>query len=307
MSDFIQDFWSHYVTIITLVSIAACLVLLCIVAWTRTPTTADNTTGHVWDEDLREMNNPMPRWWIGLFIITIVFGFAYLYFYPGLGSNAGQLKWSSTQTEYKDDIEQANRALGPIYAAFAAQPVEQLAADPKAMDIGQRLFLNNCAQCHGSDARGGKGFPNLTDGDWLYGGAPENIKKSITDGRIGVMPPQAEAVGTAEDVKNLANYVLSLSNSPHDSVRAQLGKSKFVVCAACHGQDGKGNQELGSPNLTDNIWLFGYGQDAIIQMVTGGKMAEMPAQKGRLTDEQIHVLTAYVWKFSNSGNPAAAK
>ena len=179
-------------------------------------------------------------------------------------------------------------------------PIEEVSRDPQAHAIGERLFMNNCSQCHGSDARGSKGFPNLTDKDWLHGGSPENITETITKGRMGVMPPMAAAVGTADDVKNVANYVLSLSNSPHDSVRAELGKSKFVVCAACHGTDGKGNQALGAPNLTDNIWLHGFGEAAIMAMVNNGKVNQMPAQEERLTEGQIRVLAAYVWGYSNN-------
>jgi cytochrome c oxidase cbb3-type subunit 3 len=167
------------------------------------------------------------------------------------------------------------------------------------MAIGERLFMNNCAQCHGSDARGSKGFPNLTDNDWLHGGTPDKIVETITKGRIGAMPVMAAAVGSPDDVKNVANYVLSLSGSPNDSVRAQLGKEKFVACAACHGVDGKGNQAIGAPNLTDNIWLHGYGEQAIMNMVNNGKTNVMPAQQGKLTDAQIHVLAAYVWGLSN--------
>ncbi len=190
------------------------------------------------------MNNPMPRWWMGLFVLTIVFGIGYLVVFPGLGSYRGTLAWS-TQGEYEKAVEKANAELAPVYAAYTAQPVEKLASDAGAMAVGERLFLNNCAQCHGSDARGSKGFPNLTDGDWLHGGTPEKIHETITLGRIGAMPPMAEAVGSAEDVKNLANYVLSLSDSPHDSVRAGLGKSKFTACAACHGIGGVGNPARG--------------------------------------------------------------
>ena len=163
--------------------------------------------------------------------------------------------------------------------------------------------MNNCSQCHGSDARGGKGFPNLTDADWLHGGAPEKIKETLALGRIGNMPPMGAAVGTSDDVKNVANYVLSLSNSPHDSVKAALGKSKFVVCAACHGMDGKGNPALGAPNLTDDVWLHGYGENAVIAMVNNGKVNQMPAQADKLTEAQVHVLASYVWGLSNNAQP----
>ncbi|MGO4393523.1 cytochrome-c oxidase, cbb3-type subunit III [Variovorax sp. M-6] len=298
MSDFTSNFWSHFVTAIALGGILACALLLWWTARFRGPAGDDNTTGHVWDEDLREMNNPLPRWWMGLFVLTIVFGIGYLVVFPGLGSYRGTLAWT-TEGEYTKEVEKANAELAPVYAAYSAQPVERLATDAGAMAIGERLFLNNCAQCHGSDARGSKGFPNLADGDWLHGGTPEKIHETIALGRIGTMPPMAEAVGSAEDVKNLANYVLSLSGSPHDSVRAGLGKSKFTVCAACHGIGGVGNTAVGAPNLADRIWLHGYGQEAIIAMINGGKVNQMPAQQGRLTEAQIHVLTAYVWGLTN--------
>jgi cytochrome c oxidase cbb3-type subunit III len=264
---------------------------------------ADNTTGHVWDDDLRESNNPMPRWWMWMFVLSIVFGMLYLVAYPGLGSYQGELKWS-TRGEYDADIARADKELAPLYAQFTARKVEEVAGDANAMAIGERLFMNNCAQCHGSDARGSKGFPNLTDADWLHGGSPDKIKETITNGRRGQMPVMAAAVGKPDDVKNVANYVLSLSASPHDSVRAQLGKEKFVACAACHGMDGKGNQALGAPNLTDDVWLHGWGEQAIVNMVNNGKLNEMPAQAGKLTEAQIHVLAAYVWGFSNKPAPA---
>jgi cytochrome c oxidase cbb3-type subunit 3 len=306
MSDFINDFWSIYVTALTLIGILACAILLWVTARARgvVNTSGDNTTGHVWDEDLREMNNPLPRWWMWLFVITIVFALAYLYAYPGLGSYKGQFGWS-TSGDYDKEVATANKELEPLYARFTAMPPEQVAGDPAAMAIGERLFMNNCAQCHGSDARGNKGIPNLTDGDWLHGGTPDKIKETLTLGRIGQMPPMAAAVGTPDDVKNVANYVLSLSGSPNDSVRAALGKAKFGVCAACHGPDGKGNQALGSANLTDNIWLHGYGEDAIVAMINNGKVNQMPAQAEKLTTPQIHVLASYVWGLSNK--PGAAK
>jgi cytochrome c oxidase cbb3-type subunit 3 len=298
MSDFFSDFWSNYVALATLGSIVLCALLLWLVARTKVPGGSDGTTGHVWDEDLREANNPMPRWWVGLFVITIVFGLGYLVAYPGLGSYKGEFAWS-TESEYASDQARAARELEPIYAAYAGSPAERVAGEPKAMAIGERLFLNNCAQCHGSDARGSKGFPNLVDSEWLHGGTPEKIKESITDGRTGAMPPMAAAVGTPEDVKNVANYVLSLSGSPHDSVRAGLGKGKFSACAACHGIGGAGNPAMGAPNLADKVWLHGYGQEAIISIINTGKTNQMPAQQGRLTEAQIHVLSSYVWGLSN--------
>jgi cytochrome c oxidase cbb3-type subunit 3 len=298
MSDFTGSFWSYYVAGLTLVGIIACLLLLWITARTKGVARADNTTGHVWDEDLREMNNPMPRWWMWLFVITIVFALLYLVAYPGLGSYEGELRWT-TRGEYTSEVEKANKDLAPMYAQFTARKPEELAGDPNAMAIGERLFMNNCSQCHGSDARGSKGFPNLTDTDWLHGGTTDKIKETITNGRHAVMPPMAAAVGSADDVKNVAQYVLSLSGSPNDSVRAQLGKAKFTACAACHGVDGKGNQAIGAPNLTDDVWLHGWGEPAILAMINNGKVNDMPAQAGKLTEAQIHVLTGYVWGLSN--------
>jgi cytochrome c oxidase cbb3-type subunit III len=298
MSDFNASFWSVYVTGVTLIGILACLALLWITARKKMAPSADNTTGHVWDEDLREANNPMPRWWMWMFVLSIVFGLLYLAAYPGLGSYPGQLAWT-TRGEHAAEMAQAEKQLAPLYAQFTAKKVEELAGDANAMAVGERLFMNNCAQCHGSDARGSKGFPNLSDTDWLHGGTPDKIVETITKGRKGQMPPMAAAVGAPDDVKNVANYVLSLSNSPHDSVRAQLGKSKFTVCAACHGADGKGNQAIGAPNLTDDIWLHGWGEQAITAMVNQGKLNEMPAQESKLSEAQIHVLAAYVWGLSN--------
>ena len=301
MSDFTSNFWSIYVAGITLVSILACALLLWLTSKVKAPTADDNTTGHVWDGDLREMNNPLPRWWVWLFIITIVFSLAYLVVYPGLGSYPGMLteKWTQ-KGQYEKEVAKGNAEVAPLYAKFAAMSPEEISRDPQAHAIGERLFMNNCAQCHGSDAQGSKGFPNLVDADWLHGGTPDQIKETITQGRIGMMPPMAAAVGTSDDVKNLANYVLSLSGSPHDSVRAALGKPKFASCAACHGMDGKGNPALGSANLTDDIWLHGYGENAIIAMINNGKTNQMPAQVDKLTPSQIQVLASYVWGFSNN-------
>ena len=300
MSDFTSNFWSIFIAGITIVSILACLLLLWFSGKAKAMTAHDNTTGHVWDGDLREMNNPLPRWWAWLFVLTIVFAFVYLALYPGLGTYAGKLGWSSTG-QHQAEVDKGNAEVAPLYAKFSAMKPEDMSKDAQAMAIGERLYMNNCAQCHASDARGNKGFPNLTDGDWLHGGTPEKIKETLVKGRIGNMPPMAAAVGSSEDVKNVAQYVLSLSGSPHDSLQAALGKSKFGVCAACHGVDGKGNQALGAPNLTDDIWLHGYGANAIIAMINGGKVNQMPAQSEKLTESQIHVLTSYIWGLSNKG------
>ena len=298
MSDFTSGFWSIAIIAVTLGGIAGCVLLLWGAGKAKVSPSGDNTTGHIWDGDLREMNNPLPRWWVWLFIITIVFSLVYLALYPGLGNQPGTLKWTSTG-EHDADVQKHKDQTAPIYAKYASMPVPEIAKDAPAMAIGERLFMNNCAQCHGSDARGSKGFPNLADADWLWGGAPEQIVETIAKGRAGVMPPMAAAVGTPDDVRNVAHYVLSLSNGPHDSVRAALGKSKFGACAACHGSNGKGNPLLGAPNLTDEIWLHGWGEQAIVDMVTHGKTNQMPAQEAKFSPEQVRVLASYVWALSN--------
>ncbi|WP_343640163.1 cytochrome-c oxidase, cbb3-type subunit III [Roseateles sp.] len=297
MSDFVSNGWALFVAAATVLGLALCLALL-IIASRRKVMAEDNSTGHVWDEDIRELNNPLPRWWMVLFVLTVAFGGLYLALYPGLGSFSGSLQWTSV-SQYQDEQAKARQATQAIYARFDGKAVEALASDPQATAIGERLFANNCATCHGSDAKGSKGFPNLTDNDWLYGGSGDTIVETITKGREGTMPPMAAAVGNGEDVRNLANYVLSLSGSPHNSVAAALGKSKFSACAACHGMDGKGNQALGAPNLTDRIWLHGWGEGAIINMVNNGKHSHMPEHGSRLSPEQIRVLAAYVWGLSH--------
>lgn len=296
MSDFVHSGWGWFVAAAVVVSLLFCLVLL-IIASRRQVMAADNSTGHVWDEDLKEMNNPLPRWWMWLFVITIVFAAVYLAFYPGLGSYQGTLKWSSVG-QYEAEQEKARAALMPVYEKYAEMSAEQLAQEPVAMGIGQRLYLNNCAQCHGSDGRGSTGFPNLADDDWLGAGTHDYVKTVIVEGRVGMMPPMAAAVGSNEDVRNVAHYVLSLSGSAHNSVWAQLGKPKFATCAACHGAEGKGNPLLGAPNLTNKIWLHGWGEQAIVNIVTQGKTNVMPAQGRLLTPEQVHVLAAYVLSLS---------
>jgi len=311
MSDFTSGFWSAYVAILTLVSILACGVLLYVMGKMRVQPGAKKaqgvdgagTTGHVWDEDLAEYNNPLPRWWMWLFYITIVFGLVYLALYPGLGRLPGILGWSSASA-WAAERDSVDAKMKPVYEKYLAMDIKAVAADPQAHAMGERLFLNNCAQCHGSDAGGSKGFPNLRDRDWLYGGEPEAIKDSITNGRNGIMPPLGAVLGD-NGVKNVANYVRSLSGLPHDKLRAELGKPQFMqICAACHGADGKGNPQLGAPNLTDAIWLYGSSEATIAETINKGRgqasaVTRMPAHKDLLDAGKIQLLTAYVWGLSN--------
>ena len=296
MSDFTSDFWSFYVSIITVVSIIACALLLWKMSGQRVSGSKTETMGHVWDGSLEEYNNPLPNWWRWMFYITIVFGFVYLALYPGLGRFAGLYRWTSTG-QYRAEEARAAETFGPIFAKYAAMDLAAVAADPRAREIGQSLFLNYCSQCHASDARGGAGFPNLTDNDWLYGGAPEAIVASITQGRSGVMPPWSQL---GEDgIRNLANYVLSLSGRTHDALRAAQGKEIFAAnCAACHGADGKGNQALGAPNLTDEIWLYGGSEGAVTASITKGRNGQMPVWGEFLGPAKTHLLAAYVYGLS---------
>lgn len=308
MADFTNDFWSIYITLITLLSIAGCALLLWVQSKSRVNPPADakgqpQTTGHSWDEGLCELNSPMPRWWMWLFYLTIVFGLVYLILYPGLGTFAGKLGWKSS-TEYQDELKKADAEYGPLFNKYLQQDLKIVAADPQARAIGERLFLTYCAQCHGSDARGSKGFPSLTDKDWLYGGTPEVIKTTILHGRNGQMPPMGAALGSEKDVENVAHYVLSLSSQTADPIKAAFGKAKFGACAACHGADAHGNQALGAPNLTDKIWLYGGSANTIAETIRQGRTNTMPAFQEFLGEAKVHVLTAYVWSLSN--NPAIA-
>ena len=296
MSDFTGDFWSLYVAGLTLVSIVGCGLLLVSMSRRKLATDPDKT-GHVWDEDLDELNNPLPRWWIWLFWITIVFSLAYLWLYPGLGSFRGSLKWTSAG-EHLEEVKAAEATYGPLYAKLAAAEIGALSGDPEARIVGQRLFVNYCSQCHASDARGSKGFPNLADNDWLYGGDPETIKASILDGRNGVMPPMGAAVGGEAGAKDVANYVRSLSRLEHDKAAAARGKEKFAACAACHGPEAKGTPALGAPNLTDKVWLYGSSEATIVETIMKGRNNVMPAHRAFLGEQRAHVLAAYVYGLS---------
>ena len=306
MSDFFSSAWSNYIALVSLVGIVWCIWLLFSQRKAKVLHTADGAvadTGHVWDGDLRELNNPLPRWWMWMFLLSCIFALVYLVLYPGLGSYPGILGYS-TDGALMSSMTNANNELKPVYAKYVKMDIEQVAADPKAREMGQRLFLNSCAQCHGSDAGGSKGFPNLTDGDWLYGGSPENIRTTIVNGRGGVMPPFPQLED--KQIVDVTNYVRSLSGLPADDLRITRGAEVFKAnCVACHGVDGKGNIALGAPNLADKTWLYGSSEAVIIETITKGRMAMMPAQDKVLSSEKIHLLTAYVWGLSN--NKSAAK
>ena len=295
MSDFVSDFWNLYVIVIVLASILACAVLLIVQG--KATFTPGKTMGHVWDENLEEYNNPMPKWWSWLFVITVVFALVYLALYPGLGNFKGMLGWTSAG-QHTAEVAKMDAAVKPLYDKYMAMDLKAVAGDKQAMEMGKRLYLTYCMQCHGADARGAKGFPNLTDADWQWGGAPEQIVETISAGRMGVMPPHAQLGG--ETIKDLANYVRSLSGLPHDSVRAGKGQVAFneAGCVGCHGVDGTGMQALGAPNLTDKVWLYGSSEATITETITNGRQNKMPAWKEFLGDAKVHLLAAYVTSLS---------
>lgn len=287
----LNEFWNLYVVVIVLVSILACAILLIVQG--KATFTPGKTMGHVWDDTLEEYNNPMPRWWTWLFAITVIFALIYLVLYPGLGNYKGELGWTSGN-QHAAEVKAMDDTIKPKFAGYLNTDLQALAANREAMETGKRMFQTYCMQCHGASATGSKGFPNLTDGDWLYGGDPKTVKSSIAEGRMGVMPPH-EQLG-ADTIKDLANYVRSLSGLPHDASRAAKGQVKFgeVGCVGCHNADGKGMHAVGAPNLTDKVWLYGSSEATITETITKGRTNKMPAWQDFLGDDKVHILAAYV-------------
>jgi cytochrome c oxidase cbb3-type subunit 3 len=298
MADFTSDFWHWYIAILTVLSILACVWLL---RWMTSGFQKGDkveNTGHVWDGDLTELNNPLPRWWLGLFYLTIVFSGFYLLLYPGLGSFGGLLGWSS-KGAYEEEVQIVEAQVGPLFERYRQTAVLDLIEDDDALDIGERLFLTYCATCHGSDARGARGYPNLRDHAWLWGGDPESIKTTITNGRIGAMPAWEGPLGGEQGVDEVTQYVLSLSGRATIEELATRGKTRYdTFCVACHGPEGKGNTALGAPDLTDDNWLYGGSITRISESIAGGRNGQMPAQGERLGPAKIHLLTAYVYSLS---------
>ena len=258
-----------------------------------------DTTGHVWDEDLREYNNPMPRWWLNLFYITLIFSIVYLVLYPGLGAFGGILGWSQTR-QYEEEIQAAEQIYGPLFNRFLNEDLESLAGNPAALEVGKRLFSNYCSTCHGSDARGARGFPNLRDNDWLYGGDPEAIKTTILKGRSGLMPGWGNIISD-QDIDDVTHHVLSLSDRLFDPVAAARGGPLYQsYCAVCHAEDGTGNPLFGAPNLADDIWLHGASKHRIVEGIAGGFENVMPPHEEFLGEAKAHLLAAYVYSLSRN-------
>ncbi|MGA3159031.1 MAG: cytochrome-c oxidase, cbb3-type subunit III [Steroidobacteraceae bacterium] len=293
--------FSIWVTVLVLGNIIGAMWLLW---WTRRPHDAEKgpaaeTTGHVWDGDLAELNNPLPRWWLWLFILSTIFALGYLLLYPGLGNYKGLLGWTSAG-QHAAEAKAAEIQSQQLLGQFADKSVPELIGDPQARAIGRNLFANNCTVCHGADGRGNTGFPNLTDNDWLWGGSAEDVVTTITGGRGGVMPAWGPVLG-ASGVDDVLAYVLTLSGHTLATGDAAHGKEVFAsLCAACHGPEGKGNQLLGAPNLTDQIWLYGGSPEAIRHSIAEGRNGVMPAQGERLGPTRVKLLAAYVLGLNES-------
>jgi len=303
MSDFTSSFWSWFIIAITVGGLVWLVYLLKINSTSKiNAEDLGKPTDHVWDEDLQELNNPLPRWWLWMFYITIIYGAIYLVLYPGLGSFEGLLKWTQVK-QLQEEVDAATEQHAPLYDAFMKKDVAALAEDKAAMKTGERLFVNYCSVCHGSDARGARGFPNLRDNDWLYGGSPDAIKVSIMSGRNGVMPSWEAALGGEAGVADTAQYVMQLAGRQVDETAARRGEAKFnMLCAGCHMQDGTGNVAMGAPNLTNNVWLYGGSPKAIKHSIAKGRNGIMPAHAEFLGEAKVHVLSAYIYSLSHESD-----
>ena len=296
--------WSLWIVVLTIANILACVWLL---RWTAKPRTRDEKigggadTGHVWDTDLREYNNPLPKWWLWLFYVTVAFGLLYLALYPGLGTFAGTKKWTQV-SQYEQEKAEVETRANELLAPLAALPISDLVGNEQAMGTAHNLFQQNCAQCHGSDGGGAKGFPNLANADWQWGGESDAVVATIANGRIAAMPPWGAVLGD-QGVDEVVAYVQTLSGQPADSALAAAGEARYQqICAACHGLDGKGMAAVGAPNLTDDVWLYGSDAAALKQTIVAGRNGQMPAWGGKLGEQRIKLLAAYVTRLAQEGS-----
>ncbi|MBA6109041.1 MULTISPECIES: cytochrome-c oxidase, cbb3-type subunit III [Pseudomonas] len=302
-------FWSTYICVLTIGSLIGLTWLLLATRKGQSNNTTDQTMGHSFD-GIEEYDNPLPKWWFWLFVGTLVFSVGYLILYPGLGNWKGILPgyengWTGAN-EWQKEMEKADARFGPIFAKYAAMPVEEVAKDPQALKMGSRLFASNCSVCHGSDAKGAYGFPNLTDKDWRWGGEAETIKASIMNGRHGVMPAWAEVIGE-QGVADVAAFVLTNldGRSLPEGVKADAAKGKEIFasnCVACHGPEGKGTPAMGAPDLTHpQAFIYGSSFAQLQQTIRYGRQGQMPAQAEIQGNDKVHLLAAYVYSLSQDG------
>jgi len=298
MSDFTHPIVGWLIAIVTILSILGCFWLIFANNIKKVEGEIE-PTGHVWDEDLEEFDNPLPRWWFYMFIITLVFGLVYLALYPGLGTYKGLFGWTQIG-QYEIESAEYDAKYSDLYAGYAATAIPELARNTNAMKSGERIYASYCTVCHGSDARGSIGFPNLTDDDWLWGGTPEQIKASIMNGRTANMPARGGLPLTDDEVENVTEYVMSLAGRDVDQTTSELGKQVFgKICLACHLPTGTGNQALGAANLTDSTWLYGSSRSAILESIKNGRTGVMPAHGEFLGEDKVHLLSAYVYSLSH--------
>ncbi|MBF6025206.1 cytochrome-c oxidase, cbb3-type subunit III [Lysobacter niastensis] len=304
--------WSWYVIAIVALNIVGCVWLLW---WTSKRKPGDpkpTDTSHYWDGDITEYNKPLPKWWLNLFYLTIIFSIGYLVYYPGLGAFAGVSGWTS-QKEHDADKARDDRKLEQTFAPYAGQSIDVIARDPKALALGRSIFNNTCATCHGSSAQGAIGYPNLSDDIWHWGGSPDRVLQTVLDGREGVMPEWGKVLtgmGGPNAVDYVVAYVRTLSApaSMENNFMAAQGKSLYNgVCVACHGVDGKGNQELGAPDLTDDYWLYGNSTESLRQTIANGRHGSMPAHRPILGETRARLVAAYVWSLSHQSRTTAKK
>ena len=291
-----STFWSIFVIVLVVINVGGCVWLI---TWTMNMNTADHdddSTGHTWDGDLREYNNPLPKWWLNTFYLSIVFTVIYLALYPGLGNFPGLLGWTQNG-QYEEQVEASRARYAEVYAAFAGISLEDLAKNPDALRLGRNTFMNNCASCHGSDGRGAKSFPNLTDDSWLWGGDAAAVQQTIAQGRVGNMPALG-AVAGEEGVEQIITYLLS--DAGDSSAAAAAGKQKFMTsgCIGCHGLNAEGNTMLGAPNLRDAVWLHGSSREDIRDTINNGRVNQMPAHLDLIGEDRVRMVAAYVLSLS---------
>ncbi len=294
MNTYLNGFWSGWVIVLTLVTFVLVTWLL-FANRKRTPIDA-KTTGHEYD-GIEEWDNPLPGWWFAMFVVTIIWGAGYLVAYPGMGNFPGVLGWTQLD-QHADEVTTAEEKYRAMRDKYLALPIEEVAKDVKARRMGMRIYGNNCSQCHGLDAAGALGFPNLADADWIYGGSPDVIKQTIVHGRRAAMPAW-EAILGEDGIAEATAYVLSLNSRDADPAKVEAGKKHFqTYCVACHGPDGKGNPALGAPNLTNGIWLYGGSEAQIAHSLRIGRNGQMPAFGETLGEDKIHLVTAYIYGLS---------
>lgn len=288
--------WSWYIILGTALSLAACFWLVAYANRQRASAEEiKESESHVWDENIRELNNPLPMWWLWLFIGTIVWSAFYLIYYPGMGNFDGIANWSQEQ-QYAEEVAAAEAQYGPIFAQFGAMDIASLANDAKALGIGASLYQNYCAQCHGSTAQGARGFPNLTDEAWLYGGEPAQIEQSILSGRAGIMPPLGAVFPSDAALDEMVRYVQAMPDGMDTDSPAHA--QYMTLCIACHGPTGAGMQALGAPSLVDDNWLYGSSPAEIRKSIAEGRAGVMPAHRDLIGEDRARILAAYVYSLS---------